>query len=74
MTIPTLGPHGAAGTVSPLVTARPHYPGRLVTVAGGRHDILNDVTYRPVAATIILFLERLELGADLPVIVSEESP
>jgi hypothetical protein len=37
-----------------------------VTIAGGRHDVLNDVTHRTVAATIILFLERLRLGADLP--------
>lgn len=71
VTIPTLGLHGDADTVSPLATARPHYPGRLVTIAGGRHDILNDVTHRTVAATIILFLERLKLGADLPAIASE---
>jgi hypothetical protein len=42
------------------------YPGRLVTIAGGRHDVLNDVTHRTVAATIVLFLERLRLGAKMP--------
>ncbi len=28
--------------------------------------MLNDVTHRTVAATIVLFLERLRLGAELP--------
>jgi hypothetical protein len=36
--------------------------------------VLNDVTHRSVAATIVLFLERLKLGADLPVIVRDGSP
>ncbi|MET3423271.1 alpha-beta hydrolase superfamily lysophospholipase [Actinoplanes tereljensis] len=66
--VPTLGVHGDADTVSPLAEARAHYPGTLVTITGGRHDVLNDVTHRTVAATIIVFLERLRLGADLPVI------
>jgi alpha-beta hydrolase superfamily lysophospholipase len=38
-------------------------------VAGGRHDILNDVSHRSVAATIVLFLESLRLGSDLPPVV-----
>ncbi|WP_433833142.1 alpha/beta hydrolase [Actinoplanes sp. CA-015351] len=71
VTIPTLGLHGDADTVSPLDAARDSYPGRLVSITGGRHDVLNDVTHRTAAATIILFLERLKLGADLPVIASE---
>ncbi|GAA2632235.1 alpha/beta hydrolase [Paractinoplanes durhamensis] len=66
--VPSLGLHGDADPISPLAEARPHYPGTLVTIAGGRHDILNDVTHRTVAATIVVFLERLRLGADLPVI------
>jgi alpha-beta hydrolase superfamily lysophospholipase len=66
--VPTLGLHGDADTVSPLAAARASYPGTLVTIAGGRHDVLNDVTHRTVAATIVLFLERLRLGAGLPVI------
>jgi hypothetical protein len=37
-----------------------------VTIAGGRPDVLNDLSHRTVAATIVLFLERLRLGADLP--------
>jgi alpha-beta hydrolase superfamily lysophospholipase len=64
--VPTLGLHGDADPVSPLQAARGAYPGTLVTIAGGRHDVLNDVTHRTVAATIVLFLERLRLGADLP--------
>ncbi|MGD6652180.1 hypothetical protein VWW24_22790, partial [Xanthomonas citri pv. citri] len=31
----------------------------VVIVSGGRHDILNDVTHRSVAAEIVQFLERL---------------
>ncbi|MDT5033053.1 MAG: hypothetical protein QOC94_3224 [Actinoplanes sp.] len=64
--IPVLGLHGENDTVSPLATARDRYPGTLVTIVGGRHDVLNDVAHRSVAATIVLFLERLRLGADLP--------
>jgi alpha-beta hydrolase superfamily lysophospholipase len=67
-TIPTLGVHGDADPISPLAAARDAYPGPITVIAGGRHDVLNDVTHRTVAATIILFLERLRLGADLPVI------
>ncbi len=40
----------------------------LVTLVSGRHDVLNDLNHRTVAATVVLFLERLRLGADLPVI------
>ena len=68
VTIPTLGLHGDADPISPLAAARDAYPGPVTVIAGGRHDILNDVTHRTVAATVILFLERLRLGADLPVI------
>ncbi|WP_211216757.1 alpha/beta hydrolase [Paractinoplanes globisporus] len=66
--LPTLGLHGDADPISPLDEARPLYPGTLVAVAGGRHDVLNDVSHRTVAATIVLFLERLRLGPSLPVI------
>ncbi|MEU4238236.1 hypothetical protein [Actinoplanes sp. NPDC026619] len=68
LALPTLGLHGDADTVSPLAEARAHYPGAVVAIAGGRHDVLNDVTHRTVAATIVLFLERLRLGAGLPTI------
>jgi alpha-beta hydrolase superfamily lysophospholipase len=72
VTIPTLGLHGDADTISPLDDARRLYPGTLVVIADGRHDVLNDVTHRTVAATVVLFLERLRLGADLPLIAQVE--
>jgi alpha-beta hydrolase superfamily lysophospholipase len=61
--IPVLAVHGDADAVSPAERAVAVY-GALpevesVLVAGGRHDVLNDVTHRSVAATIVLFLERL---------------
>ncbi|MCU7722432.1 lysophospholipase [Actinoplanes sp. KI2] len=72
--LPTLGLHGDADPISPLGEARGRYPGTLVTIAGGRHDVLNDVSHRTVAATVVLFLERLRLGADLPAIAQVRRP
>lgn len=69
---PILALHGDADPVSPLAGARAAYPGPVVAIAGGRHDVLNDVTHRTVAATVILFLERLRLGAELPLIARVE--
>lgn len=69
---PILGLHGTADLVSPLRQARARYASapraELVTIDGGRHDALNDATHRSAAAAIVLFLERLRLGADLPTI------
>jgi alpha-beta hydrolase superfamily lysophospholipase len=74
---PVLCVHGADDQVSPLAVARARYAAapraQLVSSAGGRHDALNDITHRTVAATIILFLERLRLGADLPPIATSEN-
>jgi alpha-beta hydrolase superfamily lysophospholipase len=74
---PILGLHGADDPVSPLPAARARYAtataAELVSITGGRHDVLNDVTHRTVAATIVLFLERLRLGAELPRIAIRES-
>ena len=76
VTVPVLGLHGAADTVSPLAAARERYAAaphaELVSIAGGRHDAFNDITHRTAAATVILFLERLRLGADLPPIAVRE--
>jgi len=62
---PVLGIHGAGDPVSPLAAARARYAAaaraELVSIAGGRHDTLNDLAHRSVAATIVLFLERLRL-------------
>jgi len=73
---PVLALHGAADPVSPLTDARERYAqaprAELVSITGGVHDVLNDVTHRTVAATIVLFLERLRLGADLPPIAISE--
>jgi pimeloyl-ACP methyl ester carboxylesterase len=74
--LPILGIHGQDDVVSPLESARRWYGNvaraELVSIAGGRHDALNDQTHRTVAATIILFLERLPLGADVtPIAVVE---
>jgi pimeloyl-ACP methyl ester carboxylesterase len=70
VTQPILGIHGTDDPVSPLAAVRARYAtaasAELVSIASGRHDALNDVTHRTVAATIVLFLERLRLGADLP--------
>ena len=40
---------------------------------GGRHDALNDLTHRTVAAAVVQFLERLRLGPGLPRIAVSET-
>jgi pimeloyl-ACP methyl ester carboxylesterase len=74
--VPVLGLHGAADPVSPLSAAREKYAAaphaELVSIAGGRHDAFNDITHRTAAAVIVLFLERLRLGSDLPPIAVQE--
>jgi alpha-beta hydrolase superfamily lysophospholipase len=66
--VPVLAVHGADDVISPLRAALDVYRSAGVpevqVVAGGRHDILNDVTHRSVAATLVLFLERLRLDRD----------
>jgi alpha-beta hydrolase superfamily lysophospholipase len=70
--VPVLGVHGEADAISPLDDARGWFAevpaAELVGVSGGRHDAFNDQTHRTAAATVVLFLERLRLGADLPVL------
>jgi alpha-beta hydrolase superfamily lysophospholipase len=71
-----LGVHGSDDSISPVEAARAWYTAapraELVCIAGGRHDVLNDQTHRTVAASIVLFLERLRAGADLPPIAVTE--
>ena len=71
--LPTLVIHGDADTVTPAALAIDPLLGpastRAVLVSGGSHDILNDVSHRSVAATVVLFLESLKLGSELPPIV-----
>lgn len=66
--VPVLGIHGADDQVSALDAVRSWYAAapraELVSVAGGKHDALNDQTHRTAAATVVLFLERLRAGAD----------
>lgn len=71
--VPVLAIHGAADVISPLAAAIDVYRDSgvadVTVVDDGRHDILNDVSHRAVAAVIVLFLERLRLGADHPPLV-----
>ncbi|UYM07745.1 alpha/beta hydrolase [Solicola gregarius] len=71
---PVLALHGTADPVTPAASAAASYAGarnaRVRLVDGGRHDVLNDLSHRSVAATIVLFLESLRLGPDLPDVVS----
>jgi alpha-beta hydrolase superfamily lysophospholipase len=73
VTIPVLGLHGVNDSISPLSEIQRTYAGlahgRLSTVDDGRHDVLNASHHRSVAATVVLFLERLRLGKELPSIV-----
>jgi alpha-beta hydrolase superfamily lysophospholipase len=70
---PTLVLHGTADPVTPVGDATAPFAGAALVrlVEGGRHDVLNDATHRSVAATIVLFLESLRLGPELPAIVKE---
>jgi alpha-beta hydrolase superfamily lysophospholipase len=70
---PTLVLHGTADPVTPVFDAIEPFAGasRVRLVEGGVHDVLNDATHRVVAATIVLFLESLKLGPELPDIVKE---
>ncbi|WPO84919.1 alpha/beta hydrolase [Herbiconiux sp. KACC 21604] len=61
--VPVLTLHGTADVISPVEAAAAVYDAapevESYLIEGGRHDILNDVTHRSVAATVVLFLERL---------------
>jgi pimeloyl-ACP methyl ester carboxylesterase len=69
VSVPVFVVHGEADVVSPLAVALDYY-GQLpdveiVTVLDGRHDALNDVSHRSVAASLVLFLERLRAGSPI---------
>ncbi|MEU6643988.1 alpha/beta hydrolase [Saccharomonospora sp. NPDC046836] len=71
--VPTLVLHGSA---DPLTASEDAFApfhtsptARVALVVGARHDVLNDVSHRSVAATIVLFLESLRLDSVLPPIV-----
>ncbi|WP_049569996.1 alpha/beta hydrolase [Streptomyces sp. SBT349] len=77
VTVPVLALHGVHDVVSPLSEARRVYSGfpgvHLVTLAGTRHDVLNDITHRTAAATVVLFLEQLRLSPELPAIAVSDT-
>lgn len=72
---PALVLHGSADPLTPPAAAfdpfRAAKTARLRIVDGGHHDVLNDVSHRSVAATVVLFLESLKLGGELPAIVGD---
>jgi pimeloyl-ACP methyl ester carboxylesterase len=65
--LPILGIHGGDDPISPLEQVRGRYAGapraELVSITAGRHDVLNDQSHRTVAATVVLFLERIRQEA-----------
>ena len=65
--MPILGIHGSDDPISALGQVRDRYAAassaELVSITGGRHDVLNDQTHRTVAAAIVLFLERIRQDA-----------
>ena len=71
---PVLVLHGTADPITPASAVLEAYGDapdvRVRLVDGGRHDVLNDASHRSVAATVVLFLESLRLGADVPDVVT----
>jgi pimeloyl-ACP methyl ester carboxylesterase len=78
ITVPVLGVHGRADPISPISDIGTWYDrvprAELIGIAGAPHDALNDQTHRTVAASIVLFLERLRNGGDLAPIAVPEIP
>ena len=76
--LPVLLVHGEADAVAPVDGARAlaaRLPRTvLATVADGKHDALNDLSHRSVAATVVQWLERLRAGNHLPVVVTVHEP
>jgi alpha-beta hydrolase superfamily lysophospholipase len=74
VSVPVLALHGEDDVVSPLDEALSAYgDARTVVFHGGRHDVLNDALHRTAAATVVLFLERLRLSPELPLIAEERA-
>ncbi|WP_370963960.1 alpha/beta hydrolase [Amycolatopsis sp. cg9] len=70
---PVLVLHGEADVIASPKAARAFAEmlpaGQFVLVRGGRHDVLNDVDHRSVAAEVVQFLEWLRAGTRGPVLV-----
>jgi alpha-beta hydrolase superfamily lysophospholipase len=62
LAVPTLAVHGSNDPIAPIGAVRAYAeqlePLSLLEIAGGGHDILNDVTHREVAAAIIEFVGK----------------
>jgi alpha-beta hydrolase superfamily lysophospholipase len=69
---PALVIHGGADTVTNLADVLGVYASlpdaEVLVVSGGTHDILNDVSHRSVAASIVQFLERLRVPEHAPIV------
>jgi pimeloyl-ACP methyl ester carboxylesterase len=67
--VPVLLVHGEADPIAPVRGARTLAAAlpraELATVRDGRHDALNDVNHRTVAAHIVQWLERLRAGGPI---------
>lgn len=66
ISVPVLAVHGGSDPVSPFAQAQAALAAipdlELVETVDGLHDALNDQTHRSVAASIVLWLERLRAG------------
>lgn len=75
---PVLVIHGSADPVTAAADAMAPYAAastaQVWLVDGGRHDLLNDLSHRSVAATIVLFLESLRAGPALPPVLTRIEP
>ncbi|BDZ37658.1 hypothetical protein [Microbacterium suwonense] len=64
--VPVLAVHGGADPVSPFSAAAAALSSipdiDLIETVDGLHDALNDASHRSVAASIVLWLERLRAG------------
>lgn len=62
LAVPTLAVHGSNDPIAPVGAVRAYADQieglSLVEIAGGGHDILNDVTHREVATAIIEFIDE----------------
>ncbi|MCV7283632.1 alpha/beta fold hydrolase [Mycolicibacterium flavescens] len=67
LTVPTLAVHGSADPIADVGAVRAYADQidalDLYEVAGGRHDILNDVAHREVASAIVDFVRAKALGS-----------
>lgn len=73
ISVPVLAIHGGADSIAPFDLAqralRSIHVIEVVETVDGLHDALNDLSHRSVAATIILWLERLRgAGLQAPIV------